>query len=223
MAMQYVYTDQSTKELVKLKNFGGLQYSYDDYNECLEIFDSQGEHVAFFYVKPHTCYLLQRRNQSQLQLHEVTPPSFCMDQILWLFGFGRKHRCESRDSFAQACAEYQKAHPDLQVIVKEAEPVGVRVKYAFAWGRNATLCPVACFYEIAEGTTWAFFGKEAEYRVIAAMHKALGNFHYPLQYVIHLFKGVTMSYPVETRKFFQEELGYYAANVYYASGPEGGF
>ena len=219
MAMEYIYVCQRTEQPVALCNFKGLQYNCD----CLilEIANSQGKREASFCVEKYNCYMLERRNQSALQLHKVTPPRFCMDTLLWLFGFGRKQHCDSLDSFTQICKDYREAHPNLQIETKEINSNGTHVKYAFVNDRY--ISPIAYYYKQAEGTAWSLWGKETSYEIVAEMHSALGKFKYPLQYVIHTFKGSTMSYPVETRKFFRSSLGYWDEAVYYADEPDCGF
>lgn len=221
MAMEYLYMDQGAEHLEVLQNFRGLQWYYDG-GDVLEILDEHGDQKAFFYVQPRTCYLLQRRNQSALRVHEVTPPRFCVDVLAWMFGFGRKQRCDDYNSFVQACNEYQATHPDLRFIENGIEQYGMCFRYAFAL-RDDCAYPVAYYYRLPGDTNWAFFGKELEYGIVANMHRALGKFKYPLQYMIHLFRCVTMSYPVETREFFRDTLGHRTEKVHYASDPEGGF
>ena len=225
MAMEYVYVGETSTNIINLPKFGDLCYSYDGRSGTLKITDGNGEQKALFYVKPDTCYMLQRRNKSALQLHEVTPPHFCVDTALWLFGFVRKHRCDNQNSFEQACDDFQKAHPDFQVTKMEIDYAGSCLKYAFVSGTNRTsdYLPVAYCYRLVRDTAWAFHGKETLYEVIARMHGSLGNFRYPLQYVIHIFKSTTISYPTETRDFFQKRLGYWNDDVYYADCSESGF
>lgn len=219
MAMEYVYFDEPTKEPVALRNFRGLYYTYED--GAMEICNGRGEQVGFFTVNRRTCYMLQRRNQSALQLHKVTPPRSCVDVDLWLFGFGKKLRCDSREGFQEACHEYE-GRSHQQVKIRDFSWGGLDLEYAFVGrvGTKSDFVPVAYYYFMREGTAWAFNGKEIEYRLIEAVHNAVGGFKYPLQYVIHTFKGNTMSYPVETREFFRKKLGYVNRNdVYYADLP----
>lgn len=215
--------DRITKAPVKLDKFTDLRYNYDEEYEdtgVLEIINARGEQVAFFRVKPHACYLLQRRNQSALQLHEMTPPRVFRDRTPWLFGFGGKQRCESRSKLDQACREYQVAHPNLKVIVKDLYHAGSFLSYAFAVGDFTT--PVAYYCEWAKNETWAFFGDDTILKFIAEMYKDL-SFKFPLQYVIHQVRDMATTYPVPTKKFFQETLGCYNKGVYYASDPDEGF
>lgn len=223
MAMEYIYLDRTTKEPVELKNFKGLRYFYEE--ECgdtgtLEILDARGEQVAFFRVKPYACYLLQRRNQSALQLHEMTPPRVFRDRVPWLFGFGRKQRCESVAQLEQACQEYRAAHPHAEVVIREISYYGSYLRYAFAVGEYTT--PVAYCCKWAENGTWAFFGDDTICEFIADLDREL-KFKFPLQYVIHQVKAMATTYPVPTKKFFQDRLGYYDKSVYYASDPCSGF
>jgi len=220
MAMEYIYLDYTTTQPVELKKFNGLQYSYEE--ECkdtgtLEITDTQGQQKAFFRVKPHTCYVLQRRNQSALQLHEVTPPRVFRDRTPWLFGFGSKHRCDSRSKLAQVCQEYQDTHPGSVVVMRDLYHLGSYLTYAYAVGKFTT--PVAYCCKWAEDSAWGFFGDDTICEFIAEMYMNLGEFRYPLQYVIHQVKAMATTYPVRTRKFFQERLGCYDKDVYYADYP----
>ncbi len=223
MAMEYIYTDYTTKTPVELKNFKGLQYRYEEeYHDAgtLEILYTNGAQKAFFHVKPYTLYLLQCRNQSALQLHEVTPPRVFRDRVPWLFGFGRKQRCENHREFWQVCDAYQSMHPRASVLTRQVSYGGSYLTYAFVVG-NFT-APIAYSCEWAEGEAWAFAGDDTICEFIAAMHRDL-NFKFPLQYVIHQVKAMATMYPVPTKRFFQERLGCYDKGVYYASDPSDGF
>ena len=216
--MEYIYLEQSTKEPVKLEHFRGLSYSYDAAWSDLTITDSNNNSVAQFTVQPEECYLLQRRNQSALQLHKVTPPKFCMDEVIWLFGFGSKHRRDSIEAVDQACEEYQAAHRNAQVVIREVDNHGLYMKFAFT-RRDNNITPIAHYYRIPSGTAWALSQKDIMYYAVYEMHGALSKFQYPLQYVIHCFRGSTMSYPVETRDFFRNKLYIRDNDVYYADLP----
>ncbi len=223
MAMEYLYFDHDTEQPVALKHFKGLMYKYEEWPDgegCVEVVDCDGDHMAFFYVKHRTCYLLQRRNQSALQLHEVTPPRIHRERVPWLFGFGSKQRYDSASSFDQACQKYRAAHPDVKLIVKDISDNGSYLTYAFAIGERATT-PVAYYCQWSEDTAWAFFGANTICEFIAEMYRDL-NFKYPMQYTIKLVKGMATTYPVPTRDFFRERLGIYDKDAYYAD-EYGGF
>ena len=140
---------------------------------------------------------------------------------MWLFGFGRKQHCESYESFTQAWKDYQNTHSDQQITERSVDFGGSYLYYAFVF-ENSSVKPIAYYYELADGTAWAFLGKETEYRFIYELHNVLHRFKYPLQYVIYMFQWLTMSYPMETKDFFQNKLRYCDKYVYYAS-PEAGF
>ena len=79
--------------------------------------------------------------------------------------------------------------------------------------------PVAYYYQIGGGA-WAFYSKKIQYALVADLHSTLDGFKYPLQFVIYVFRGATMSYPNETREFFRGTLGcQYRNDVYYADLP----
>ena len=219
MAMEYIYVCDYTKVPVALRNFKGLYYEYTyESHPYLYITDEKGESVASFAVEDRTCYLLQRRNQSALQLHKVTPPHYCVDVDFWLFGLGRKVHCESEDAFRAKCEEYRKENPNIQISFREFEYLGFYLRYAFVetkFRRQA----IAYWYSMPGETSWAWHGKEIHYQLIKKLHGVF-EFQYPLQYTIHIFKGNTLSYPVETRDFFRKHLGYFHRNdVYYADLP----
>ena len=225
MAIEYIFLDQTKTVNLQNPNFCGLQYNYDEWSTdegTLEIVNAAGEQKAFFHVKPWSLYCLQRRNQSALQLHEVTPPRLCRDQIPWLFGFGSKHRCKSQQDYARACELYQAAHPDLKVITEDTSYNGAYLLYAFVAGRDDFTTPVAYYCKWPEDVAWAMFGKGVMYKFTSELYHSLRKFQYPLQYAIHVFKGATMSLPMETREFFQEELYIGDKSVYY-SYPDGNF
>ena len=224
MAIEYIYFDHDTIDRpAELKKFKGLSYQYEKWScdeGTVEILNPHGEQVAFFRVKPDTCYVLQRRNQSALQLHEVTPPRILRERIPWLFGFGGKHRCGSRDELEQVCQEYRTVHPDVKVIVRDLYHAGSYLTYAYAVGKYTT--PVAyyciwgdgipCFVGEGESTTCEF---------IIKMYRDL-NFKYPLQFVVHQVKAMAMLYPMGTKQFFHGRLGIYDNDLYYAD-EYGGF
>ncbi len=225
MAMEYIYIYRFIEESIKLKNFKGLQYRYTYDNFCasgreeLEITDANGNRKAVFEIERRTCYLLTRRNQSSLQLHKVTPPFRYVDVIPWLFGFGRKHHCCDDNNFIQTCKEFQKKHPNLQLTVNEIWYLGAYLKYAFVAGKTYKddCTPVAYYYKLPDDVSWALSSKEVTWYFIAEMHRALWCFKYPLQYVIHIFENIAMSYPTETEKFFRTQLGYRKKDVEYHS------
>ncbi len=222
MAMEYIYFDHDIKQPVELKKFKGLSYQYEKW-DCdegtVEILDPHGEHVASFRVKPDTCYLLQRRNQSALQLYEVTPPRVFRDRAPWLFGFGSKQRCDSWDKLCQVGRAYQEAHPNSKLLMSSVPSHGSYLTYVYAADDYAT--PVAYCCEWAKDEAWAFFGNDTICEVIATMYRDL-NFKYPLQYVVHQVKAMATTYPVGTKEFFQGQLGIYDEDLYYGS-EYGGF
>lgn len=229
MAMEYLYFDHNTEQPVPLKHFKNLMYEYEEWSGDeghVEIIDRHDNYEASFQVKHRTCYLLQRRNQSALQLHEVTPPRILRERAPWLFGFGSKQRYDSRNSFSQACLEYCVAHPSVELTVRRTSCNGSYLEYAFAIdermiGSGCATVPVAYWRQWNDDTAWAFFGDDTICEFIAEMYRDL-DFKYPLQYVIELVKGMATTYPVPTRGFFQEKLGIYDKNAYYAS-EYGGF
>lgn len=222
MAMEHIYFDHDIERPVELKKFKGFSYQYEKWSRdegTVEIFDHHGEQVASFQVKPDTCYVLQRRNQSALQLHEVTPPRVFRDRAAWLFGFGSKQRCDSWEKLCQAGQAYQEAHPNSKLLTSSVSSYGSYLTYVYAAGDYVT--PVAYYCEWADNEAWAFVGDDTICEVIATMHRDL-NFRYPLQFVIHQVKAMASLYPVGARNFFQGRLGIYDEDAYYAD-EYGGF
>lgn len=220
MAMEYIYLEDTTEQPVSLRNFKGLQYTFTNYPNCgcLEIFNDHGKLEAEFPVNNRTCYVLTRRNQSALQLQKVISPHKTLDKLFWLFGFGGKQRCGNSEGFRQACKEFQEQHSHLDVVTDCFNYGGMVCEFAFTRSDSSTGSqPVAFYCELPNDPTGlAILGKELDYRLVKKLHDRMANFKYPLQYVIHLFKGATMSYPVETREFFQNELHHLEKDVYYA-------
>lgn len=222
MAMEYIYLDHDIKQPVALTKFKHLMYRYEV--RCggegfLEILDHHGDRVASYHVKSNACYVLQRRNQSALQLHEVTPPRIFRERITWLFGFTSKHRCDSIEKFDQVCEEYEVTH-HCSLIVRDIYYAGSYLAYAFAMGDYTT--PVAHYCLWANNGAWAFFGDDTTCKFIDRIHQDL-TFKFPLQYVIHQVKTIASLSSVDAMNFFHNELLCYDINVYYADDPNAGF
>lgn len=216
MAIEYIYLEDATEQPVLLRNFKGLQYISD----CgyLVILNAHGKLLAEFPVNNRTCYVLTRRNQSSLQLLKVTPPrKSVFDMLFWLFGFGSKQRCDDHKHFIRVCEEFQEQHSHLDVVTDCFNYGGMVCEFAFTRSDSSTGSqPVAFYCELPNDPTGlAILGKELDYRLVKKLHDRMANFKYPLQYVIHLFEWITMSYPLETREFFQNELHYLEKDVYY--------
>lgn len=206
MAMEYIYIEQDLNtQPTELKNFKGLRYIYR--GGALELVDERGKQKALFQVEERVCYVLQRRNQSALQLHRVTPPSKCVERIPWLFGFNRSHRCDSEKDFYRVCREYQQSENADRLRVRNIDGTAAYLAFAFANNANGLL-PVAYYSEQYDGTAWAFYGEETVRNFVERLHGSMGQFKYPLQYAVRIFQGAAMFYPNETKEFFQEKLGY---------------